>query len=212
MTDPNNPLLTNFVDFLQTMNQNNQEGRAFVEELDQTKMIHDNDSENGSSHNSEVSTEEEIPDFFHIMEAEHFEKEGFIPKSLLRQSIYKEILKEEPDSRNKLLLYYSLYNTDKDISSVSILQNSKDEFEKIYLHVCWRFYSLLHNSSEFEDFVIEKILENQKYELFPYHLTFYTKVDTGLQLTEYEKLTKDKKKDESDYKELIHSIFNEVYM
>ena len=112
----------------------------------------------------------------------------------------------------KLLLYYSLYNTDKDISSVSILQNSKDEFEKIYLHVCWRFYSLLHNSSEFEDFVIEKILENQKYELFPYHLTFYTKVDTGLQLTEYEKLTKDKKKDESDYKELIHSIFNEVYM
>ena len=30
MTEPNNQLLSNFVDFLQTMNQNNQQERAYI--------------------------------------------------------------------------------------------------------------------------------------------------------------------------------------
>lgn len=206
MTEPTNPL-SNLVEFLHFVNENQNTNQPSVQELDDNKTIEDTVSENSS-----ISIEEEIPPFFHKMEAEYFEENGLVPKSLIRQSIYKEILKEEDqEKRNKLLLYYSLYNTDKDISSALIFENIKNEFEKIYLLVCWRFYKLLDSSSEFEDLVIEKILENHKYELFAYHFTFHTKTDIDLRITDYENFTKDKEKDRKDYRDIVHSVFDEIY-
>lgn len=213
MTDPNNQLLTNFVDFLQTMNQNNQQEQSFVEELDQTKIINDNEYEDDSSDDTEVSEEEDVPSFFTKKEATEFEENGLIPKSIIHQFIFKEILKEKDDEkRNKLLLYCSFYKTEKDFSLVTLFENIQTLFEEVYLKVCWKFYKLLDSSIEFENLVIEKILESENYKLFAHHFTYHTKTDIKLSISDYEYLSDDKEKDKLEYKELMHSIFNEVYM
>lgn len=212
MTEPNNQLLSNFVDFLQTMNQNNQQERAYVEELDQTKVIHDGESESDDDA-SDASLEEEIPDFFHMMEAKEFEKEELVPKSILHQFIFKQILKEENyEKRSRLLLYCSFYKTEKDSFLVNLFESIQPLFEEIYLKVCWKFYKLLTSSVEFENLVIEKILESGNYKLFAHHFTYHTKTDIELSDSDYEYLSDDKEKDKLEYKDLLHSIFNEVYM
>jgi hypothetical protein len=213
MTEPTNQLLSNFVDFLQSMNHNNQEEQAFVEELDEMKILNDNTSEGDISDSSTISEEEEIPSFFQKREAEEFEENGLIPKSIIRQSIFKQILKEKDyEQRNELLLYASFYKTDKDSFMVNLFKNVKTSFEKLYLKVCWKFYKLLEDSSEFEDVIVEKILESENYKLFAYHFTFHTKTDIKLSVSDYKILSDDKEKDELEYKNLIHSIFNDIYM
>ena len=71
----------------------------------------------------------------------------------------------------------TFYKTEKDSFLVNLFESIQPLFEEIYLKVCWKFYKLLTESVEFENLVIEKILESGNYKLFAHHFTYHTKTD-----------------------------------
>lgn len=224
----------NLNDFLQHMNSMKEydEDQPIIEELsekDSNDTIDDKEnSEEESIESSNLSVEEEISEDFYKEKLEEDYK-GFVPYSLINKSIYKEILNKEEDlqERRKLLLYFSFKNKNifqeleifkSNLLELEIFTNSLvQKFLEIERRVYWKFYKFLE-SDEFEELIFDKIIESNNLSLFAYHLYFrkiddFNKKDLDNKIYDYRSssLSEEKKRDEKNYKDLVHSLFQEIY-
>lgn len=228
----------NLNDFLQHMNnmKEDDENQPIIEELSEKNSNDTIDDEENSTEesieSSNISVEEEISEDFYKEKLEEKYK-GFIPYSLINKSIYKEILNKEEDlqERRKLLLYFSIPQKEKNIWNWNKLEkdnNNKFELEiftnslvqkflEIERRVYWRFYKFLE-SDEFEEFIFDKIIESNNLSLFAYHLYFrkiddFNKKDLDNKIYDFRSssLSEKKARDEKNYKDLVHSLFQEIY-
>lgn len=206
----------NLNDFLQQMNTEKMNNQPVIEELSERESNSTLEDEEVSSvdntvESSDPSIEEDVPDFFSMEELEDSYK-GFIPESLVRDTIYKEIQKETKEERDKLLLYYSLSQL-QEVPDVVFFKEMEGRFKEIQRKVYWKFYKLLTKSEEFEEFVIEKIIETNNPRLLIYHFIYETKKDIegwtetihNLDMLSFIRKEKD------EYAKLIHSLFQEIY-
>ena len=206
----------NLDDFLEHMSTEKNNNEALIEELsNENSDINVNKEEETSIdetiESSNISIEEEIPDNF-ITENLELSYNGYYPKSLIPNLIYKEIQKEDTEDRNNLLLYYSFSRykiSHKLCISNEIVVRCNEIERKIY----WKFYKLLNQSNEFEELVIEKLIESDNPKLLMYHFLYYkTKKEIGDWEKQQEEigisLGDDVKK---KHRELIYSLFQEIF-
>lgn len=217
MTDP-------LQDFLSKFQYISTEQLPYIEELSEkdANNVDYNSSEEDNSVSSSVSIEEDVPDFFTIDEAREFQQEGFVPESLIRDSIYNEFSKETEIKRNKLMLYYAICEMKKE-PKVDWFLEEKEKFEKIERKVLWKFYKLLYPSvdsgNEFEELILDKIFQTGALRLFAYHFRFHSK--SGLDdldnnnfwnyIYSDECFLEHVKTDKKKYCDLVHSIFDEHF-
>lgn len=213
----------NLTDFLEHMTTEKNNDEPLIEELsDKNSDSNVNNEEDNSIddtiESSNISIEEEIPDNF-ITENLESSYNGYYPTSLIPNLIYKEIQKEEnKEDRNNLLLYHSFshYKIVPDLFlTFGIIFTDKQErrYKEIERKIHWKFYKLLTQSDEFEELVIEKLIESDNPKLLIYHFLYYkTKKDIGDWVKQKEEigisLGDDIKKNHS---ELIYSIFQEIF-
>jgi hypothetical protein len=213
----------NLTDFLEHMTTEKNNDQPLIEELSDKNSDSNVNNEEDTSidetiESSNISIEEEIPDNF-ITENLELSYDGYYPQLLIPNLIYKEIQKEEnKEDRNNLLLYHSFsqYNIVPDLFlTFSIIFSDKQErrYKEIERKIHWKIYKLLTQSDEFEELVIEKLIESDSPKLLIYHFLYYkTKKDIGDWVKQKEEigigLGDDIKKNHS---ELIYSIFQEIF-
>lgn len=145
--------------------------------------LEDDDSnflENRSVGNSTVSVEEEIPDFFNSDKVREVEQGELLPKVLFYESIFQEILKENEENRDNLLLYFTFYNSEKNIPPIEVLTNLEGKFEEIKRKICWKFNKFLDcsldSSKEFEKIILDKLIKENNTRLLVYHFLYRKKL------------------------------------
>lgn len=204
----------NLTDFLEHMNTEKSNDKPIIEELSDknTDSSLANDEDNSiveTIESSNSSIEEEIPDSFITENLELFYN-GYYPKSLLRNLIYKEIQKEEVEERNNLLLYYS-FSQCKVIPSM-FSNEVETRFKEIERKIHWKIYKLLTQSDEFNELAIEKLIESDSSKLLIYHFLYYKKKEIGDWVKQQKELGigfgDDIKK---KHCELIYSLFQEIF-
>ena len=188
----------------------------FVEELTKKEFREEN---NSLDECSSVSVEEEIPGHFNRAEALQFKQEGFVPPSILRDLLFHEFSKEEKEDRNKLLLFYSLYESGK-VPDTESLAPIKEKFREMERKVLWRFYKMVIPSEdtekEFEELILDKIFQSGKSELIPYHFKYFSKSGVGNWdckdfWNQINMLEGDYEKHKKAYCEILHSVFFEYF-
>lgn len=213
----------NLTDFLEHMNTEKNNDKPIIEELsdkstDSSIPNNEDTSIDETIESSNTSIEEEIPDNF-ITENLESSYNGYYPKSLVRNLIYKEIQKEDTEDRHNLLLYHSFsrYKIMPDLSvNFSILfpeERIEGRYKEIERKIHWKIYKLLNQSNEFNELLIEKLIENDSSTLLIYHFLYYKeKKEIGDWVKQKEEigisLGDDIKKKHS---ELIYSLFHEIF-
>ena len=186
----------NLTDFLEHMNTEKSNDKPIIEELSDknTDSSVANDEDNSiveTIESSDSSIEEEIPDSFITDNLESSYNE-YYPQLLIPNLIYKEIQKEEnKEDRHNLLLYhtFSQYKIIQDLFFKTKLDQTfgiiftdyqERRYKEIERKIYWKFYKLLTQSDEFEELVIEKLIESDSPKLLIYHFLYYkTKKDIG---------------------------------
>lgn len=208
----------NLNDFLQHMNTKNDSEQPLIEELSDKNTnsnIDDDESipsedETIESSNLSVEEEEEIPDDF--ISEEHLSLyKGYYPESLIRNKIYKEIQKEDTEDRNKLLLYYSFYELGK-VPNSSFFKETEEHFKEIERKIHWKFYKLLSQSKDFDEFIIERIIETNNPRLLIFHFMY----EKNKENEEWKEILKESdlfinNNDKNEYCKLISSLLEEIY-
>ena len=218
----------NLSDFLEhmTTEKNNE---PIIEELsdkntDISVQNEEDTSIDETIESSNTSIEEEIPDNF-ITENLESSYNEYYPQLLIPNLIYKEIQKEEnKEDRHNLLLYHSFsqykiipdlfFKTQLDLTFGIIFTDKQErQYKEIQRKIHWKFYKLLTQSDEFEELVIEKLIESDSPKLLIYHFLYYkTKKDIGDWEKQKEEIGIDLGFDiKKKHRELIYSLFQEIF-